>query len=729
MEINKILRNTILVGIFLIPFIPLYVANTMFFPFITGKNFAFRIIVEVILALWAILALRDRSYLPGKSTILYSVGAFLAVITVADIFGVNFYRSFWSNYERMEGLVALLHMCGYFLVVGSVLNTAKLWDRYLKTILGVGVIIILFVFGQLAGFFNINQGAFRVDATFGNSIYLAVHMLFLVFIAVYYHFRTKEFMTRTSRFMYLVLAGAYLFVLYKTATRGALIGLFFGIITTGLLLVYHESGKIKKTASAILLGVFIALLLFIPMRNFEFIKKSQTLSRFTEINFESISKEPRLMVWGMALEGFKERPLLGWGQDNFNIVFSKYYNPGMYAQEPWFDRAHDVFFDWLSAGGILGLISYLAMFAIAIYAIWKRADRLVLTLMDKSILTGMFVAYFVQNIFVFDNLISYTMFFTMLAYLHYGSRVIKEPTYKDSVADSEDQLINQIIISMILVGLMFTLYFVNVKPILTSKALIGALASQDLKEGLNFFNKAFAYKTFGSSEGREQLAQRAINIRGANIPNDIKLEYFNLAKEEMLKQIESSPEDPRHRVFYSTLLTNYGMQDEALAEAQKAVSLSPKKQTILFGLVSVYVNMGQYDKAFETAKFTYELEPNFLEAAKIYAAISIYAKRDKEPDVQAIFKEKLGGDTPPDDRFVGAYASLSRYDKVIEIWKKKIELNPNNPQYHVSLAASYLANNQRAKAVEELRVAINLNPEFKTNGEHFINEILAGRNP
>lgn len=729
MDINKILRNTILVGIFLIPFIPLYVANGMFFPFITGKNFTFRIIVEVILALWAILALRDRSYMPGRSTVLYSVVGFLSVMTLADIFGANFYRSFWSNYERMEGLVGLLHMSAYFLVLGSVLNTSKLWDKYLKTILGVGVLISMFVFGQLLGIFNINQGSWRVDATFGNATYLAVHMLFLAFIATYYHFRTKEAVTRTGRFLYLVLSGVYLFVLYKTATRGALIGLVVGVVATGMLLVYHESGRTKKIATRTLGAFLLAMLLFIPLRKTDLIKNSTTLNRFSDINFESITKEPRLMVWGSALKGFWENPVLGWGQDNFNLIFNKYYNPGMYAQEPWFDRAHDVFFDWLTAGGILGLLAYLSMFYVAIKTVWKKSDRLTLTVTDKSILTGMLIAYFVQNIFVFDNLMSYTIFFTLLAYLHYGSRSVGEEVRGVHRVGPEDKLFLQVSSSFILVALVFSLYFVNAKPIFASRALIGALSSQDLKQGLDKFKEVFAYKTFGSVEAREQLTQRAVAVRGANVPNEIKLEYFNLAKDEMLKQIESSPDDARYRVFLSTLFTNYGLQDDALAQAKKAVELSPKKQTLLFGLASIYINRGEVDKAYETAKYAYEVEPNFSEAQNIYAAISIYAKKDGEPLIQEILNKNFGTNTPPDDRFISAYAAVGRYDRVIEIWKKKIEKDPNNPQFHISLAASYLANKQRSKAIDELRTAIKINPSFKEQGEHFIREIQAGRNP
>ncbi len=729
MELNKILRNITLVGIFLIPLIPLYVADSMFFPFITGKNFAFRIIVEIIFAFWVLLVLRDRSYAPGKSAILYSVGAFLAVITLADIFGANFYRSFWSNYERMEGLVALIHMCGYFLVVGSVLNTEKLWSRYFKTILGVGVATVFFVFAQLGGFFKINQGAWRVDATFGNSTYLAVHMLFLIFLAMFYYFRNKEVGARASKWIYLILTGAYLFVLFKTATRGALIGLVVGIVTTVATLAYHGTAKTKKSAQIVLAGLALALLLFVPLRKMDFIKSNLTLGRFSDISVESLLKEPRLMVWGSALQGFKENPILGWGQDNFNLVFNKYYNPGMYAQEPWFDRAHDVFFDWLSAGGILGLVAYLAMFYASIYVIWKRSDSLKFSLTDKAIFTGMLTAYFVQNIFVFDNLMSYTMFFTLMAYLHHGSREVKAPKHKIANAHSEDVLFLQVTSSIVLIGLVTSIYFINLKPIFTSKALIGALSSGDLKQGLKYFKKALSYRSFGSTEAREQLVQRAVNIRGSDAPNDVKLEYFNLAKEEMQKQILASPDDARYRVFLATLLTNYGMQDDALIQAQKAVSLSEKKQTLLFQLVSVHINRGEYDKAFEIAKYTYELEPNFAEAAKIYTAISIYAKKDKEPEIQAIIMKTFGTNTPTDDRFISAYATTMRFDKIIEIWKKKIEIDPNNSQFHISLAASYLGNKQRAKAIEELRVAIRLNPSFKQSGEHFISEIQAGRNP
>ena len=94
MTTDKILRYVILVGLFAIPFVPLIVSSTMFFPFITGKNFTFRIIVELIAGLWLILALRDAAYRPKISLILKALVAFLLIIGLADFFSANPYKSF-----------------------------------------------------------------------------------------------------------------------------------------------------------------------------------------------------------------------------------------------------------------------------------------------------------------------------------------------------------------------------------------------------------------------------------------------------------------------------------------------------------------------------------------------------------------------------------------------------------------------------------------------------------
>src|SRR3989344_9193757 len=89
--------------IFVIPFLAIWIARSMFFPYIPGRNFGFRILVELALVLWAGLVFLDKKFLPRRNWIFWAVIAFVAVVGIADLFGVNPYKSFWSNYERMEG--------------------------------------------------------------------------------------------------------------------------------------------------------------------------------------------------------------------------------------------------------------------------------------------------------------------------------------------------------------------------------------------------------------------------------------------------------------------------------------------------------------------------------------------------------------------------------------------------------------------------------------------------
>jgi hypothetical protein len=131
MNTNTGLRYGIFAGLFFIPFIAFIVTPSMLFPFITGKNFAFRIIVEIIFALWVLLMFRDKHYRPKFSWILGAFLIFTAVVGTADMFGVNPIKSFWSNFERMEGYLAIFHLLLYFIVS----TTGYLLDCFLFRLL------------------------------------------------------------------------------------------------------------------------------------------------------------------------------------------------------------------------------------------------------------------------------------------------------------------------------------------------------------------------------------------------------------------------------------------------------------------------------------------------------------------------------------------------------------------------------------------------------------------
>ncbi len=180
---NNQLKYIIYAGIFAIPFVPMVVSASLFFPFITGKAFVFRLIVEIIFAAWLVLAIRDENYRPKFSWILGSIILFLAVLGVADIFSQNPFKSFLCNYERMEGFITLLHLGAYFAVL-TILKTKEIWNKLLATSVGASAIMAIYSFFQLFGKIAINQGGVRVDGTLGNAAYLAIYMVFNIFFLV-----------------------------------------------------------------------------------------------------------------------------------------------------------------------------------------------------------------------------------------------------------------------------------------------------------------------------------------------------------------------------------------------------------------------------------------------------------------------------------------------------------------------------------------------------------------
>lgn len=185
MSTNKIINHTLVFGLFLVLFLPFIVADSQLFPFITGKGFVFRILVEILFGVWLVGLVWNAELRPRFSWIMGTVLTFVVIIAAADIFGVSPYKSFWSNFERMEGLVTLLHLLAYFLIAGTVLNIRSRWQAFFNISVVASVMMSIYAFFQLGGEIVINQGGVRVDGTFGNAAYLAVYMLFNFFITTF----------------------------------------------------------------------------------------------------------------------------------------------------------------------------------------------------------------------------------------------------------------------------------------------------------------------------------------------------------------------------------------------------------------------------------------------------------------------------------------------------------------------------------------------------------------
>ena len=311
------------------------VPSYMFFPFITGKAFLFRLAVELAFCLYVALAVSDSSYRPKWNPLMISFAAFIIVMFFADAFAISPVRAFWSNFERMDGFVTIFHLFLYFVAASSVLKSKKDWRIWMYSATAVSVYLTLFCFLQLVGEAKINQGGVRVDGSLGNAAYLGAYMLFHIFFlaylwiseevefvgiglsaavgsigyAIYYLIRISQngvehttsgiiifcialalsilslffisskklcakYGKRAAHSLYAIISIAFLVVLYHTATRGAILGLIGGVVISALYLLFkNRNSKKAKVLSVVSLAVIVVGAgVFYGFRNSSFVQ-------------------------------------------------------------------------------------------------------------------------------------------------------------------------------------------------------------------------------------------------------------------------------------------------------------------------------------------------------------------------------------------------------------------------------------------------------------------------
>lgn len=721
----KWLRWGIIGGLFLTLIIPFIVANGtwfpgMYFPFITGKNFTFRILVEILFAAYVILALKEPQYRPRFSWVLVAVGLFTLWAGVATIFSVDWVKSFWSNFERMEGYLTMLHLFAYFLVMSAMLSAERGWTNFMRAWVWVSAVqgfIGLFQVFHWFGFATSSQSGPRLDGTFGNATYLAVYMLFNIFIALVV--LKRDWRSAGLRWMYGAIILLDAFVLFFTETRGTLLGLVGGLIVAALYIALMGRGapelaRLRKISIGGLIAIAVLVAAFFAVKNTPWIQNVPALGRLASISLQDKTTISRFLIWGMALDGLKERPVTGWGQENFNFVFNKYYNPALYDQEQWFDRAHNAFVDWAMNGGAPGFLLFVSLFAAAVWAVWRAQS---LSVPERAALLGLLAGYAFHELFVFDDIVSYLQFFALLAFIH----VLTRRELPMSLALSRPLSENGIAVAAPIVVVVMAVggWYLNAPGIANARELILAIQPQanasgavNLNDNLAHFKSILSDGPMGRQEATEQLLQFSIAVKNYQSASPEAQQAFYTAAYGAGKELLSErPHDARLELFFGDFLNQFGKQQEALPYVQAASSDSPAKQSILYELgLNTYLPMGDTQQALATLKKAYELDTHNATAAAYYAQALYNAGQNSAAD--QLIKDHFTTLTPDNDAIMQVYYSTKQYSRAEAILQNRIAKDSTNTQAYVNLAQVYYSAGDKANALKTLQAAAKAVPSF-----------------
>lgn len=691
------------------------------------------------------LMLADKRYRPKKSLILISFSIFTALYIVTGLAGVNIYNSFWGSLERMGGIFSFVHFWVYFLILVSIIKKELDWNKILKVSVFVGFLSILFAYGQrfIRGSFFVGwQHGERVIGTIGNPALFGGYLLFVLYLAILFLFKKDISKLQKWFFAIVILLGVP--ILMQTAVRGAIIAFWGSLFLMALFMVFRsENPKLKKYLLAAI-AVFIVVVAIIGFsRNQNWVKQNSVLSRISDISINTSTIQTRLWSWSSGIKGWLEGPILGWGPENFMYLHMKYFNPkhftGMGAETIW-DRAHNMPLEILSTMGILGFLSYLSIFFFLFYFLVKKLKEGKITRNIFSVLTAMIIAYFVQNLFIFDTMANYLMFFLVLAYIYFLSSPSEE---KDASATKDPSIV---LTAILLFVAIFTIFQMNIKPTkanyASTRAILAGRAG-NANQAFDYYKKALDYNSpQGAYEIRHKLAGFIVQVvesqRAAGKPyNNAVLGLLDYGIKEIEKNIQKYPQDTNPYLYLGRmyiLLIDKDAKYDDLAEAsiQKAIDINNKNPRIWYEMGQAQLSQKKYQAAYNSFKAALDLNPNVTVSHWFMGMIGYQLGKEKK-DAQMIIdaineieKALNLGYTDYQDSLselnllIETYEKVKGYSRLVQFYKLALGLNDDVARYHAGLAQAYAALKNYQGAREEAAKALELEPKLKD----VINEFL-----
>lgn len=614
----------------------IFLPSSFIFPFIVPKVLFFRSLVILMSACYVFLLMINwKEYRPRFTPLNLVLTAFLASFALSTIVGTDPYHSFWDNHERMLGLFTIFHYVAYYFICGSVFKTWKDWSMALKLFLMPASVVMIMGFMQVGNpEMFMNQGSSRVASTLGNPIYVGGLGLFMFFAALLLFFKEKN---RYWRYLEALFGLFGILGMFFSGTRGSMLGLAVGltVVLIGYAIFFNDRPKLRKGAIGILLlGVLMVGVLY-SFRKTDFVKNLPAVGRTLNTGLEDVKNSGRWIAWEIALEAWRERPIFGWGPNNYFYAFNLHYQARSLEfgyGETWFDNAHNIVLNTLAVQGFIGLVVYLAVFVFAGLVLvggvkTKKTDRVF-----AVIGVGFLAAHFTHNITVFENVTSYLYLMLWLAMINQQT----SPAEEERENKKPDKQLGGFSYAAAAILCLLFIFVFNVQPgRANGKALLvlrvlpsrPASAVPLMKEALEFNSPHI--DDIRSDIGRS-VQKQIVEI--AKTSPDLANEIGDIGYEAVLKNLELHPLDIRNHIILTQISQDRAyINNDAkyLEDAEKfleqASEKSPDRQQLLYSLSAIKVQLGKTQEAGELLKKTAELDPvigeTYWRLASLYKTI------------------------------------------------------------------------------------------------------------
>jgi len=584
-------------------FIPL-VSSTLFIqPYVFPKLFFFYLFSLIIIFLYIWLCAKSSKYWPAISAhrgdrIPLTLTILILILFLTSLFSANLETSLIGTVAWANGFVTIFICYLLFMVAKTVLSTEDSWQFLFKFNFGIGTIVAAYAIVQQLGSAD---SLARIGATFGNPIYLAAYLVFTLASAALVYTANKDLpswkIVSALSFIIQLIA-----LVFATQARSSILGIGAGIFLA--LAVWALSLKKSKVRTRALIGLMVVIVILVSLC---FAPNSKL--NLAQAFGRGDTARTRMIAWQITGKAIIEKPLQGFGIENFIIPFEKYYNPLFYDKKSGdvvseYDLAfpHNKILEIASSNGVIAALIYLLLFVVIFQKV--ALNYLKSRKFKYLIIMALFTAYFVQNFFSFDTFLSIFFFLLFVAYLDYP--LLSQKPEKSNPA------IAMPIVAIALVIASSSFYCLALKPAqaaYSSMRAFSSLTKQNYRTSMQEMIRSHSYHSILTDDffDREMIKLAVKDAKVKTSLSSEQQEFHNYLINRIKAIIENHPDNIANYSFLSDLYLAGGIYDQeyysdSIRTAESALSLGSKRAEYYYMVSEAAYKLGKNDQALGAAR-------------------------------------------------------------------------------------------------------------------------------
>lgn len=602
--------------------VPLWVPTYVFIGIGFNKAVLFYILVTILILLYLGLIWRDKSYLPKFNLIGWSFIGLVGILAVTTITSVQPYLSFWGTFNRMDGLLMWLYYLIFFIIATSVLNSKQAWWRVISISLVGTALVVIYGLGQLVHWPGVvlpiesSAGWYRIGSTLDNPVFLGGYLALVLPITLAWAL-TRTW--RQWRWVGLLIAILEIVLLLFTWSRGAWLGAMVGGLVFIVTYLYYFK---RSWAIRIIIGLVVGLGLLLGGLGLSQILPEQSLLHTASQYFlRTDSIGLRYQTWKITQQAIYEKPLLGWGLENFSVAFDGNYQVSRERNVPFSeahnDRPHNEYLGMAINGGVFGLLAYIMLLFSAIWLGYRQVIKSVRqqkTRVDAIFYLGCLatvIAYgiFAMTAFQLVDIILYLLIALAGLGQVFPTSTLRRGTYKS--------ILITVVCFVACISIIGLSYWSVIKPLsavhLADKGTI-VFQQQKFSESWQFFQKALAQESYLSNPIRVQMVVLADSYRN-EFNNQPEFNNFQRQLANLLPANHKT--EPYNSYHYFIFGLYYGHLAEVWPEFliksedsfKRSIELAPRKAETYWQQGNIYGQLGDLEKARANYIAALDLEP------------------------------------------------------------------------------------------------------------------------